>query len=185
MSARYAVVVRTVLDPAQALARVLDPELHASVVPLTTLRGRDRRGPLRLGEQFTMRTALGLLRMDDTMVVDRLRVAAVEGAGVTEDGRSGSAGGAVRFVKTGRVLRGVVLARVGDDARPDDPPPRGAHGRAGANDARLQGAIVRWDAELAVRGVPRLLDPVVAVVARLAYGAALRRLLRVRSVPRA
>lgn len=143
--ARYAVVVRTDLDVAEALGRLLDPARHAAVVPLTTLRDRGRRGPLTPGETFTMRTEVGPVRIDDRMVVDRLAVR--------------SDGGAARFVKTGRVLRGVVLARVDPD--PD---------RSGT--ARL-----RWDAELTVLGVPGLLDPLVAVVAHLAYGAALRRLL--------
>ncbi|MGC5628636.1 hypothetical protein ACPYO6_10380 [Georgenia sp. Z1344] len=175
MSARYAVVVRTGLDADRALARVLDPALHAEVVPLTTLRGRARRGPLLRGERFTMRTALGPLYMDDHMVVDRLRTdeAVGAGAGAERPGGSvastggptrdrGGSGGAVRFVKTGRVLRGVVLARVAPAAG---------------------GAVVRWDAELAVAGVPRVLDPALAVVARLAYGAALRRILRPGAAP--
>lgn len=142
--ARYAVTIRTGLGAAEAWARVLDPVRHADVVPLTTLTGRTRRGPLSIGERFTMRTALGPLRLDDEMVVDRLR--------------TDTAGGAVRFVKTGRLLRGIVLARVGPAREAGD-------------------AVVRWDAELRVRGLPRALDPVVAVVASAAYGAALRRLL--------
>lgn len=39
------------------------------------------------------------------------------------------------------------------------------------------GSTVEWSQQIGVRGVPRLLDPVVARVAELAYGTALRRLL--------
>lgn len=39
------------------------------------------------------------------------------------------------------------------------------------------GSTVEWSQEIGVRGVPRFLDPVVAAVARAAYGSTLRRLL--------
>ncbi|MEW1951998.1 SRPBCC family protein [Terrabacter sp. NPDC080008] len=39
------------------------------------------------------------------------------------------------------------------------------------------GSTVDWSQEIGVRGVPRLLDPLVGRVAQLAYGTALRRLL--------
>lgn len=51
----------------------------------------------------------------------------------------------------------------------------------GAIDLRVapagSGSTVEWVQHIGVRGVPRLLDPVVARVAELAYGTALRRLL--------
>ncbi|WP_374971298.1 SRPBCC family protein [Terrabacter sp. BE26] len=51
----------------------------------------------------------------------------------------------------------------------------------GAIDLRVapagSGSTVEWVQQIGVRGVPRLLDPVVARVAELAYRSALRRLL--------
>jgi hypothetical protein len=47
--------------------------------------------------------------------------------------------------------------------------PRGA--------AASDGCLVRWTEDLRVRGVPRALDPLTAVAARLVFGRALRALL--------
>ncbi|MFM6851598.1 MAG: SRPBCC family protein [Terrabacter sp.] len=69
------------------------------------------------------------------------------------DGSAGSA----RIRKEGNVVRGQIDVAV-------LPTPAGSR--------------VQWEQAIRVRPVPALLDPVVALVARLAYGTTIRRLLR-------
>jgi carbon monoxide dehydrogenase subunit G len=64
--------------------------------------------------------------------------------------------GEARIRKEGKVVRGSIDLRV-------TPAPAGS--------------VVEWSQQIEVRGVPRALGPVVARVARTAYGTALRRLL--------
>ncbi len=69
--------------------------------------------------------------------------------------RDGSPGVA-RIHKEGKVIRGTIVLRV-------SPRPRGS--------------TVEWRQEIRVWGIPALLHPAVAAIARQAYAAALRRLL--------
>lgn len=64
--------------------------------------------------------------------------------------------GRARIRKEGKVVRGSIDLAVTPQA---------------------SGSRVEWSQQIGVRGVPRVLDPVVALVARLAYGTALERLL--------
>jgi hypothetical protein len=67
------------------------------------------------------------------------------------------AGGSARIRKEGNVVRGRIDLAVVPTAA---------------------GSRVEWDQVIRVRPVPALLDPVVALVARLAYATTIRRLLR-------
>jgi len=108
---------------------------------------------------------------------------------------TGEAMSADRLVPGSRFVARTGVGPVGfDDVMVVDsisPPTAGAGGRArihkegkavrGSIDLRVTpagpGSRVEWSQQIGVRGVPRVLDPVVGRVARAAYGTALRRLL--------
>jgi hypothetical protein len=115
----------------------------------------DHPGPsgarnLQVGTRFFGRTALGPVGFDDPMVVEVLRAPSL---GVP---------GFARIRKEGSVVRGWIDLVVADEpAGPSEPRSR-----------------VTWSQVISVRWVPRWLDPLVAIVARAAYGLALRRLVQ-------
>lgn len=105
-------------------------------------------GAAVLGQRFVARTGVGRIGFDDPMVVRLLRRPAGD--------RPGDLAGVVEVEKTGRVVAGRVRWTVTPTAT---------------------GARVEWVQHLTVGWLPRLLDPVVGVVGRAAYGAGLKGLL--------
>ena len=105
-------------------------------------------GTPAVGQRFVARTGLGRLAFDDPMRIDLLRPPAGDAPGDLP--------GVVEVSKTGRLLRGSVRWTVVPAA---------------------SGTEVEWRQRLVVGGLPRFLDPAVALVARAAYGAGLRRIL--------
>jgi hypothetical protein len=100
------------------------------------------------GQRIVARTGWRRLGFDDPMVVELLRRPAGDAAGDLE--------GLVEVRKTGRVIAGTVRWTV----RP-----------------LADGARVEWDQQLRVPWLPRLFDPLVGVVGRIAYRSGLGRLL--------
>lgn len=101
------------------------------------------------GQEFVARTGWGRWGFDDPMRVELFRPPAGDAEGALP--------GLVEIAKTGRVVGG----RVRWTVTPTD-----------------GGSVVEWQQELTVPWLPRLADPVVGLVGRLAYRAGLRRLLR-------
>ncbi|GAB48722.1 hypothetical protein [Mobilicoccus pelagius] len=151
--ARFTVRLTVPIASPEAWRRVWDLDAHTRFIPLTTLRG-DGTGDrdLRAGSRFVARTALGPLHVDDVMEVRRFDAPA-----------SPASTGRAALVKTGRVVGGDIDVTVA-------PAPSSA--------GRASRTHVEWRQDITLRGVPAVADPVVAAVARLAYGTVLRRLLR-------
>ena len=106
-------------------------------------------GQPALGQRFVARTGIGPLGFDDPMRVELLRPPAGDGPDDLP--------GVVEVTKTGNVIAGRVRWTV-----------------AGAG----EGSSVEWRQDLQVPWLPRMLDPVVGLVGRLAYRTGLARLLR-------
>lgn len=87
----FRVCLRRPLPAPVAFERVLDLDAHTDLIPLTTLQHPD---PLRPGVQFTARTGLGPLRIDDVMTV------------VDHTPPTGATPGRCTIIKTGRWVRG-------------------------------------------------------------------------------
>jgi hypothetical protein len=119
----FTVIRHTPLVPEVAWSAVADLAEQTRDVPLTTMEVPP--GGLVLGSEVVARTRLGPLGFADRMLLTGL-----------EPGRR------LRFVKTGRVLRG--WADIVVDADPDAP----------------GGARVTWTEELWLRGLRRLTRPV-------------------------
>ena len=100
-----------------------------------------------VGDVIVARTALGPLGFDDPMQIVAFSAPTPDRDGVC------------RLEKRGRIVRGWAELRV----RPGE--------RSGG------GAEVIWSEEIAVMGVPRVLDPVTERVARVVFGRALDGLL--------
>jgi hypothetical protein len=105
-------------------------------------------GPPHAGQRIVARTGWRRLGFDDPMVVELLR----RPAGDT----TGDLAGLVEVRKTGRVIAGTVRWTV---------------------TPLEDGARVEWDQLLRVPWLPRLFDPLVGVVGRIAYRSGLGRLL--------
>ncbi len=170
--AHFIVVVSAPVSADVAWERVLDLRAHGEVIPFTSVRLTSApltsmHGPsvrlgslpdpwaghqLGAGSRFVARTAWGPVRFDDPMVVE-----------IWRPPRAGQPGFA-RIRKEGKVIRGwidIVVAPV--RTRPARP--------------QVTWSRVMWSQVISVNGVPRLLDPLVTLVARAAYGWALRRLI--------
>lgn len=149
--ARFTVRLDAPIPPAEAWRRVWNLDAHSRLIPLTTLRGDGTGGAsLRAGSRFVARTALGPVGLDDVMEVRHF-----------EAPDAGSGRGRASVVKTGRVIGGSIDAHVTPGHR---------RGRAGAH--------LEWTQDITLRGLPAAADPVVAAIAKVAYGSVLRRLLR-------
>lgn len=106
-------------------------------------------GQPAVGQRFVARTGWRRLGFDDPMEVLLLRLPAGDAPG--------DLGGVVEVAKRGRVFAGTIRWTV-------TPTPAGTR--------------VEWTQQLVVPWLPRRLDPLAGRVARLAYAAGLRRLLR-------
>jgi len=105
-------------------------------------------GRPRTGQRIVARTGWRRPGFDDPMVVELLRRPAGDAAG--------DLAGLVEVRKTGRVIAGTVRWTVTPLA---------------------DGARVEWNQQLRVPWLPRLFDPLVGVVGRIAYRSGLGRLL--------
>ncbi|MFC4607637.1 SRPBCC family protein [Streptomyces maoxianensis] len=162
-------ISRAVTLPAdEAWLRVTDWRGHAAQVPLTTVSSVTP-SPTRVGTVFVARSGIGRSGSGRSRL-GRSRRGRPE-LGRPELGRfgfddpmevvhwqppDGGAPGLCRLEKRGRVITGWAEIEV----LPEGP-----------------GAVVVWVEELHIRLVPRLLDPLVARVARLVFGRALDGLL--------
>lgn len=102
-------------------------------------------GEPRVGQRFVARTGVGPVAFDDVMVVQAFVP--------PESDSPGTAPGVGEVVKTGRVVAGRVRWTV-------TPVP--------------DGSAVEWAQTLTIPWLPRLLDPIVGLIGRRAYGWALR-----------
>lgn len=154
--ASFALDVPSPHPPGRAWAALWDLRAHTALIPLTTVKGTTGAGG-----RFVARTALGPWGFEDPMEVVRwCPPAPAEDASAS--GAAGPAGcraipGHAVIVKRGRVIRGRIEVRI----TPDEG----------------IGSRIRWAQEISVAALPALADPLVAAVARLAYGAVLRRLV--------
>jgi hypothetical protein len=148
-------VERTVHSSAAAVwGRLTDWPAHGGRVPLTRIVGVSSPAT-GVGARFTARTGVGAVGFDDPMEV----------VGWSPPG-AGRPVGRCRLVKRGRVVRGWAEIEVyGPEADTGD----------GAGPVR-----VVWREEIGVRGVPRVLDPLVARAARPVFTRVLDGLLRSR-----
>jgi hypothetical protein len=105
-------------------------------------------GEPRVGQRFVARTGWGRIGFDDIMVVELYRPPAGD--------RPGDLPGAVEITKRGRAVGGTVGWTVTPTAT---------------------GSDVEWTQHLVISWLPRLLDPLVGALGRMAYGTGLRRLL--------
>lgn len=167
-------LVRTVPVPADlAWARVLDLRAHGEVIPLTSVRlaqpaGAARDGGTRAAVGASPGAASGARARRSAGLAAGSRLVARTAVGrvgfddpmVVEVFRPPRGGlpGFARIRKEGKVIRGWIDLVVVRAARPGS-------------------ASVTWAQQISVRGVPRVLDPIVAAGARAAYGWALDRLL--------
>ncbi|MEU1285063.1 SRPBCC family protein [Kitasatospora sp. NPDC005856] len=141
--ARFVLIRRTPLPPAECWERLTAWPRHGERVPFTrvrVVRGTGREA----GDVVLARTALGPLRFDDPMELTELVT-----PGPGREGRC-------RLVKRGRPVRGWAELRV-----------RAVGG----------GSTALWTEELAVVGLPRLADPVLAGAGRVVFGRVLDHLL--------
>jgi hypothetical protein len=141
-------LARTVrLTPEECFDRVTDWPRHGDRVPFTRVSAT--RGPGRaVGDVILARTAVGPVGFDDPMETAAFEPPATGQAGLC------------RLEKRGRLVRGWAEFRV----RP-------------AADNGTGSTQVLWVEEIRVRGVPAVLDPLVAGVARLLFGRVLDALL--------
>ncbi|MEV0218805.1 SRPBCC family protein [Streptomyces sp. NPDC050704] len=140
------------LAPAEAWRRVTAWQRHAEVVPLTRVSVlTEPPTGTGAGTVFVARSGLGPLAFDDVMEVVVWRPPPPHGEGP----------GMCRLVKRGTFVTGWAEIEV--------------HPAADTGDT---GSRVVWREELAVRLVPRALDPLVRWAARWMFGRALDRLLR-------
>lgn len=89
---RFRVSMISPLEAGEAFRRLVDLDAHTAVIPFTTLI---HDGPLQAGSRFTGRTALGPLKVDDSMLV-----------------REYAAPDRVVFTKTGRWVTGEIVLTV-------------------------------------------------------------------------
>ncbi len=146
--ARFTIHLTPPVSPAVAFDRVLDLRAHSEVIPLTTLSGEH----LRAAELEVGSRFTARTAVGPVGFDDVMVVDAVTHPDRSSDGR-----GSARLHKEGRLVHGTIDLEV---------------------TPRPGGSIVLWRQEIRVTGVPALLDPVVALVARGAYGTTLKRLLR-------
>ncbi|WP_432559407.1 hypothetical protein [Granulicoccus sp. GXG6511] len=132
-----------------AYDRVLDLDAHTATIPFTTVRVLPGPGPLSTGTRFVARTALGPIGIDDSMIVEEFTRPTGDRAGVC------------RIRKTGRWVLGAIELSVEAAGPPAD----------------RQAATVRWSQDIAIRGLSRVADPLVTLIASHAYRLVLRRLL--------
>ncbi|MEU6757619.1 SRPBCC family protein [Streptomyces sp. NPDC046685] len=147
------IIHRTSLAPSEAWLRLTDWERHGAQVPFTRTI-IETAAPTHVGTIFTARTGVGRITFDDPMEVVVWRPPA---PGPAHGPAAGSAG-LVRLEKRGRSVTGWAEIEI--------------------HRSPAGGSEVHWREDLRVRGVPRVLDPVVAAAGRLLFGRALARLLR-------
>ncbi|MET9433335.1 SRPBCC family protein [Streptomyces sp. NPDC006551] len=137
----------TALPAAEAWRRLTDWAAHGARVPLTRVRVLTS-GPTGPGTRFVARTGVGRLAFDDPMEVVRWEP--------PEPGHE-ERPGVCLLEKRGRLVLG--RARIEVYAGP------------------CGGSRAVWTEELRVRGVPRALDPVLALAGRRLFGRAMDGLL--------
>ena len=151
--ARFTVRVRAPIPAEEAWERVLDLGAQEAIIPFTTVR--------RVPAPGDDPPSGGGLRVG-TRFVGRTALGPIgfDDPMVVETLRRprGDVPGFARIRKEGRVIGGWIDLTVASK---------------GPGSSRVQ-----WSQAIAVRGVPRVLDPIVSVVARAAYGWAIRRLLQ-------
>ncbi|MGW0465195.1 SRPBCC family protein [Streptomyces sp. NPDC003027] len=143
----------TALPAAEAWRRLTDWAAHGARVPLTRIRVLTP-GPPGVGTRFVARTGLGRLAFDDPMEV--VRWEPPPGWGAPQDGAV-ERPAVCLLEKRGRLVLG--RARIEVYAGPSG------------------GSRAVWTEELRVRGVPRVLDPVLALAGRRLFGRAMDGLL--------
>ncbi|HHV21960.1 MAG TPA: hypothetical protein GXZ30_10565 [Propionibacterium sp.] len=163
------------LAAAEAYDRILDLDAHTATIPFTTVRVTPEPGALTTGTRFLARTALGPVGIDDSMVVEEFTRPTGDRAGVC------------RIRKTGRWVRGTILLTVAptDRTAPErtesdrtESDPESMHPQSmNPHSVNPHSAIVRWSQDIAIRGLSRVADPLVTLVASRAYRLVLRRLL--------
>ncbi|MFE2940976.1 SRPBCC family protein [Streptomyces sp. NPDC059255] len=142
----------TPLSAEDAWRRLTDWPAHAAQVPLTRITVLTP-GPTRAGTVFVARTGLGRAAFDDPMEVVRWQPPA--------PGRPGHC----RLEKRGTAVTGWAEIHVRQEG--------GAGEAAYGSPTR-----VRWEEELRVGPLPRLLAPLTARAGRLVFGRVVDRLLR-------
>lgn len=151
--ARFTVRVQVPIPAEEAWERVLDLRAQEAIIPFTTVRRVSVPGedpPSENGLRVGTRF-VGRTALGPVGFDDPMVVETLRPPG-------GDVPGFARIRKEGRVIGGWIDLAVASE---------------GPGSSRVQ-----WSQGIAVRGVPRVLDPLVYVVARAAYGWAIRRLLQ-------
>jgi carbon monoxide dehydrogenase subunit G len=151
--ARFTVRAQVPIPAEEAWERVLDLRAQEAIIPFTTVRRVSAPGedPPSEGGLRVGTRFVGRTALGPVGFDDPMVVETLRPPG-------GDAPGFARIRKEGRVIGGWIDLTVAREA---------------PGSSRVQ-----WAQEISVRGVPRVLGPIVSVVARAAYGWAIRRLLQ-------